>query len=179
MDHLGGNIHGGDPYTYSPLVYDYVINRFGIKTILDLGSGDGFTSYWFHKHGIKVVAVDGLESNIKNSIYPAVQIDFTIQPVITNVDMVYCAEVVEHIEEKYIDNLVKSLQSGKIILMTHAFPEQGGHHHVNEQLPEYWINIIENNGYSYLKFDTEKIRKLAEEDEALHIARSGLLFYRR
>jgi hypothetical protein len=39
--HLGGNVKEGDPYTFCPQVWSYVIERFGIDSVLDLGSGVG------------------------------------------------------------------------------------------------------------------------------------------
>jgi hypothetical protein len=50
--HLGGGIAGGDPYTYCPATWRYVIDRFCIRSVLDLGSGAGNASWWFHKHGL-------------------------------------------------------------------------------------------------------------------------------
>ena len=38
----GGNLFFGDPASFSPKVYDYIIKRFDIKSILDVGSGLGF-----------------------------------------------------------------------------------------------------------------------------------------
>jgi hypothetical protein len=61
--HLGGAIKVGDPYTYCPAAWDYVISRFCIRSILDLGSGSGNVSYYFHKAGMQVVALEGLPAN--------------------------------------------------------------------------------------------------------------------
>jgi hypothetical protein len=49
--HLGGSIKVGDPFKYAPLVWDYVISRFGITTALDLGSGCGNASRYFANKG--------------------------------------------------------------------------------------------------------------------------------
>jgi 2-polyprenyl-3-methyl-5-hydroxy-6-metoxy-1,4-benzoquinol methylase len=61
--HLGGNVLEGDPFTFSPNVWDYLIKRFALKTVLDLGSGMGHTANYFHRAGLQVVAVDGLKEN--------------------------------------------------------------------------------------------------------------------
>jgi hypothetical protein len=93
--------------------------------------------------------------------------------------MVHCQEVVEHIEAKYLDNVLKSLACGKIILMTHALPNQDGYHHVNLQPMEYWVDHIRGMGYNLLATDTTRIRKLAAYDGASYMAKSGLLFHRK
>ena len=50
--HLGGNIYYGDPSTFCPQVWDYVIQRFAIKSVLDLGSGEGYSAAYFHSKGL-------------------------------------------------------------------------------------------------------------------------------
>lgn len=35
--HLGGNIAEGDPFTFAPKVWDYLIKRFAVRSVLDLG----------------------------------------------------------------------------------------------------------------------------------------------
>ena len=95
--HLGGNIRGGDPFTWCPSVWDYVVNRFGIKSVLDFGSGSGTAALYFHRLGMKVCAVDGLEENVRKSIFPTVKHDVTKGPFVSQFDLVHCQEVVEHI----------------------------------------------------------------------------------
>ena len=174
--HLGGNITVGDPFTYSPLVWDYVIDRFCITSALDLGSGCGNASFYMHKKGVRVVAVDGFRDNVAVSLYPAIQHDLTERAVFTRVDLVHCQEVVEHIEEKYLCNLLDSFASGKYVLMTHALPGQVGHHHVNCQPSEYWIHHLSTRGFRLLAEDTSRIRVLAERDGAGYLTHTGMIF---
>lgn len=177
--HLGGNALEGDIATYCPGIWDYVISRFSINSVLDLGCGLGYSSSYFHKSGCKVIAVDGLQYNVENSVFPSLKIDLTASPVKCKVDLVHCHEVVEHIEEKYLDNLLDSLCCGKFILMTNALPGQGGYHHVNEQPTEYWIDHLQNRGCEVLIADSNKIRNLASSDGAVFMARTGLLLINR
>ena len=174
--HLGGNIKVGDPFTYCPTLWDYVIARFGIDSVLDLGSGSGYASFYFYRKGLKVIAVDGLESNVRTAIYPTIRHDLTLSPILTKVDLVHCHEVVEHIEEAFLDNLLSSLMCGRVILMTHAVPGQGGYHHVNLQPSEYWINHLVARGATYLEEDSQRIRRLAMSDGAVYMQATGMLF---
>ena len=175
--HLGGNISCGDPFTYSPRAWDYLLKRCCIESVLDLGCGRGHAAHYFHRQGTKVVAVDGLPDNIESSVYPALLLDLTTQHVQTRVDLVHCQEVVEHIEAKYVDNIIKSFQSGAYVCMTHAEPGQGGHHHVNLQTSDYWINLMNQHGFRLLEEDTTRVRALAEQDGALYLSRSSLVFH--
>lgn len=131
--HLGGNIREGNPFTYAPSAWDYVVKRFAVRSVLDLGSGLGHASHYFHRLGLQVIAVDGLQANVRRSIYPSVMIDLSRTSVFCSVDLVHCQEVVEHVDERHLDNVLGSLTCGRIILMTNAVPGQGGRHHVNEQ----------------------------------------------
>lgn len=174
--HLGGNVFGGDPLTFSPKVWSYLIDRFALKSVMDLGSGLGHAASYFHKHGVPTVAVDGMMFNVFNGVYPTVMHDLTKSPFICSVDMVYCAEVVEHIAEEHINNLLQTFTCGSVICMTHALPGQGGYHHVNCKDDDYWIKKMQSIGAGYLDIDTTKIRVLATEEGAIHMARSGLVF---
>jgi len=177
--HVGGNILEGDPNTFAPTVWDYLIQRFAIDSIMDLGSGMGYASQYFHKKGIKVLAIDGMIENCQKAVFPTIHLDLTISKVVANVDLVHCQEVVEHIEERYLNNLLSSLACGKFILMTNALPGQGGYHHVNEQPTEYWINHLRRYNCEVLVEDSNRIRKMAEDDGAVFLARTGLILANR
>jgi hypothetical protein len=177
--HLGGNILEGDPATFTPTVWNYCIQRFAINSVLDLGSGMGYASQYFNNKGMKVLAVDGMIENCQKAIYPTIHLDLTKNKVVAKVDLVHCQEVVEHIEEKFIDNLLSSMTCGKFILMTNALPGQGGYHHVNEQPTEYWINKLKKYNCEVLVEDSKRIRKMAASDGAGFMAQTGLLLVNR
>src|ERR1700722_16698995 len=174
--HLGGNIRGGDPFTFCPSVWEYVINRFAVMSVLDIGSGCGDAAAWFYRKGLQVIAVEGMDENISNSLYPAIKQDLTIGPIVTKVDLVHCQEVVEHIDEKYLENLLASLATGRVVLMTHALPGQGGYHHVNEQPSDYWVNHLSRIGGSFLQEDPARIRALAKADGGVYMEQTGMVF---
>jgi len=177
VPHLGGSVIAGDPYTYCPSVWDYAISRFAIESVLDLGSGSGNASHYFYKKNLKVLAVEGLRENVDRSLYPAIMHDLTKGAVHTKADLVHCHEVVEHIEEQFLENLLDSLTCGKYILMTHAVPNQDGHHHVNCQPSSYWIAHLARKNCVLLEGDSIRIRKLAEKDGAIYMANTGMIFH--
>jgi len=177
--HLGGNIVEGDPYTHAPSVWDYLLKRFAVESVLDLGAGRAYSSSYFHRAGAKVIAVDGMRENCANSLFPSIQIDLTKTSVYCKVDLVHCQEVVEHIEERYLENLLNSLTCGKFIVMTNALPGQGGYHHVNEQPTEYWVKHLKRYNCDLLIEDSTRIRQLAKLDGAKYLAETGIVLVNR
>ena len=177
--HLGGNALEGDPASYAPATWEYLINRFCISSVLDLGSGTGHAAEFFFRKKLKVIAVEGSLYNCVNSVYPSICHDLTKGPVKCSVDLVHCVELVEHVEERYLQNIIDSFLCGKYIAITAAQIGQGGHHHVNEQPNEYWINHLKNAGCDLLESDTSRLRRLAEKDGCAWFAKNGMVFVNR
>lgn len=175
--HLGGNFIEVNPSTYCPGVWNYIINKHNIKSVMDVGSGRGHAAKWFADKGLTTIAVDGLDDNIKNAVYPTALCDLTesaYRPSMP-IDLVNCIEVVEHIEEKYLDNLLDTICVGKYLFMTHGLPGQEGHHHVNCQPTEYWLTHLRNRGFVELKSDSIDLRNIASSTKAHHLKDTGML----
>jgi hypothetical protein len=60
--------------------------------------------------------------------------------------------------------------------MTHGLPGQEGHHHVNCQPTEYWIDHLASRGYKELAEDSRELRRIASSTKAHHIKDTGMLF---
>ena len=174
--HLGGNLAEIDLACWSPQAWQYIIDQYNIKSVMDVGSGAGHAAKWFSERGLVVTAVEGLEENVKNSRYPAALHDLTAGAFFKEVDLVNCIEVVEHIEEQFLDNLLTTLCQGNYIFMTHAIPGQAGWHHVNCQESEYWISHLEKKNFNLLIEDSKIVQELAKKDGAFHIVRNGMIF---
>ena len=174
--HLGGNFIEVNPSTYCPAVWLYIIKKYSIQSVMDVGSGRGHAAKWFSDQGIKTIAVDGLQDNIVNAVYPTVLCDLTESSYTEAVDLVNCIEVVEHIEEKYINNLLDTICSGRYLFMTHGLPGQEGHHHVNCQPTEYWLKHLADRGFKELSDDSKELQRIASSTKAHHIKDTGMLF---
>ena len=177
--HLGGNIREGDSWTWCPSAWEYILKKHDIENMTDVGSGMGHAAKWFSDHGIATMAIDGLEENVRDAIFPTMLHDITQGPFIRPTDLVCCIEVVEHIEERYLENLLTTICQGELLLMTHAVPGQPGWHHVNCQPSEYWIDHLDRMGYILSTTQTAVIQELALRDGGHHIARNGMLFMRK
>lgn len=178
-EHLGGYIEGGDEATYFPALWEWLVSVCGVRTVLDIGCGDGVALRYFRKLGCRVEGVDGVEQT-DHRIH---QHDYTTGPYMvmrSHYDLIWCCEVVEHIEEQYLPNLIEDFKRGKMVLMTHAFPGQPGHHHVNCRDAEYWKGVMAGAGFKYQEALTNATRWTAQKNESPwnHYARSGLAFRR-
>lgn len=180
--HLGGNLVQQDGSSLWPdlirWLCDPIQSFFGpLNTVLDVGSGKGESMELFCREGCYCTGIEGLEVNAKASTYPVLVHDLTRGPVqFTGIDLVWCVEVVEHIEEKYLDNLLRTITVGRYLAMTHAVPGQGGHHHVNCQPWEYWMRNVERYGMLLDLELTRESRKHVPAGSFWH--RSGLIFKR-
>ncbi len=176
---LGGNLRHGDPATFSPRVWKYVIDELNIRSVLDVGSGEGYAARWFHQQGLETHALDGLPLNVERAVHPTRLHDLTESEFVCPVDLVYCVEVVEHIDSKYLVSLMRTLANGRYVLITHALPGQVGCHHVNCRPMSCWLKRFAEYGYTPLDAHSTRIRRLAMEEKVpTFFAQSGLLFSR-
>jgi cyclopropane fatty-acyl-phospholipid synthase-like methyltransferase len=179
VSHLGGFVPGGDEATYYPDLWDWIVDKRGLGAhkVLDVGSGDGVAVKHFREAGALCKGIDGAVQNEFVQLH-----DFTTGPVdfVSQVDVVWSCEFVEHVEERYLPWILDAFQKGAVVLMTHAFPGQGGHHHVNCQRPEYWLGAMASVGYFKDQELTDITRSLAAVNPSPwnHYVRSGMAFRR-
>lgn len=183
--HLGGYIDGGDEGTWYPELWDWAIARWGARSVMDIGCGQGHSSKYFLERGCAVRGLDGSRQAIAQSVIPgqAVLHDFCEGPRLEpgTWDLVWSCEFLEHVERRYLPHLLATFaQAGRAILVTHALPGQDGHHHVNCQAPWYWIEWLERLGFRCSVAATIQARKLALSDYQgkKFFAESGLVFVR-
>ena len=63
-------------------------------------------------------------------------------------DLALCLETAEHLPAEAAPVLVETLtRLAPVVVFSGAVPEQKGQGHVNEQWPEYWINLFAERGY--------------------------------
>lgn len=176
---LGGNIRHGDANTHCPYLWRYLIDRFAIRSMLDVGCGEGHAVLFFMRCGVHAHGIDGLRKNIDRAVVPIALHDILSGPYVMPVDFVWSCEVAEHIAEDRVDHYLDTLANGRIIAMTHATPGQEGHNHVNCQPEEYWIHKLALRGY-VLERSQAYYRKIAERDDVPnYFSRTGLIFVRQ
>lgn len=181
--HLGGFMFGGDPATWCPNLWTWISNKFSIRSVIDIGCGQGYAVRYFNELGIKAIGVEGSQEGILSNVSPndVVQHDFNQNPYthFQSVDMIWSCEFLEHIDEKYLDNILVTFQNAtNVLVLTHAFPGQEGHHHVNCQPTIYWISLLRFVGFKFSLINTLIARYITMKDfhKMNHFGRSGLVF---
>lgn len=154
--HLGG--HEGETHLDEGAL-DYLINTFGVRSMVDIGCGPAGMVELARSKGLEVLGVDG-DFVVERSVDDVVIHDYQKAPYVPekNYDLAWSVEFVEHIEEGYIRNFVATMDKCKYVLMTHALPGQPGHHHVNCQPIEYWVHVMNAFGFTIDEEHTNKIR---------------------
>lgn len=143
-----------------------VIHIYRPKSILDLGCEVGKAIDFFSAYGIDVLGVEGssmLINEAKNSQFIH---KYNLEQELNlnkKFDLIWSYEFVEHIHPKYIETLLKtSSNHSDNIVMTAAFPGQGGAGHFNEQPSEYWIDQFSKYGYACNWERTNILRNIKE-----------------
>jgi len=176
-EHLGG--HAGKTHLF-PAVLEYVKNKYDIRTMIDIGCGPAGMVELAISMGIDCMGVDGdwtVKRNIGVELHDFTKGPFKIEPR----ELAYSCEFVEHVEERYVPNYMETFMSCKYALITYAPPGHVGHHHVNCQAEEYWIEKFADHGFWYDVGTTAEIRTIDDptKKKKNFIKERGLFFQRR
>jgi len=154
--HLGGHQN----YTNTDAgALEYLVETLGVKSMIDVGCGVGGQVRVALTLGLEAVGVDG-DYTIQPD-FPMVVHDYTTGPLEPGrgYDLAWSVEFLEHVEEQYMDNYMDTFKRCRYLVVTHATRGQGGHHHVNEQDWLYWIVNLHKHGFTYLKRETNEMRR--------------------
>lgn len=182
--HLGGYVPGGDEATIYPDLWRWLVEGpLSVRTVVDVGCGDGVAVRAFRDLGCLVRGVDGVPQDDTDII----EHDYTKGPLGADsgrfmhaYQLVWSCEFVEHVEERYLPNFLATFKVGMYVLMTHADPGQPGWHHVNCRPADYWVGALAAAGFSLDPDLTATTRQLAAANPSPwnHYRRSGLAFVR-
>lgn len=180
LSHLGGSAPVGDPLTFMPDVWERLIRKYGIESVIDIGCAAGVNARWFYDLGLYVRGVEGFPEYIECSKLPKnilVQHDYTTGPYVPErpFDLGLCTEFVEHVEERFIPNFMATFARCKLILMSFATPGQGGYHHVNEREEAYWQEVLQAWGFQLEREETTTLRATGPTS---HYGRRTLTWFR-
>lgn len=130
--------------------------RFAPATAVDWGCGAGLHAAAMAARGARVIGVDGVRADDDQR---APGVDLVVadlcQPVAdpripARYDLSLCIDVLEHIDDAdsapVLDNITRGAD---LVVLSCAPPNQGGHHHVNEQPRRYWIDRMRALGWHY------------------------------
>jgi SAM-dependent methyltransferase len=153
--------------------------------MLDVGCGLGYVMQYFHQRGCEVYGVDGSPSAVADGVMEGYvhRHDYARGPWAPDrsFDLVWSSEFLEHVEERFMENYMPTFETAeRLVVVTYATPGQGGHHHVNENTEDYWIERFGRIGCEIDRGLTRTARRLvpAEGMEGKQFRDKGLLFRR-
>ena len=155
MGRVGGHLHMTN---VDRGALDYIIKVLPIKTMVDVGCGPGGMVQVAKEMGLDAYGIDGDET-----VSPDVLYDFDDGPLeIENVDLAWSIEFLEHIEEKYLDNVFSVFKKCKYVFCTHN--EKPGPWHYNCRPNEYWLEVFDSYGFRYDAEMTGQIKLHSDMD---------------
>jgi len=153
------------------------------KSVIDIGCGCGIYLKEFEKLGVVIGGYDGSPAAIQASLVgDKIKLFDLAEPLrlAKKFDLALCVEVAEHLVERSADTLVDSLVSlSDNIVFTAAVPGQGPQSigHINEQLPEYWIEKFKKRGFILQAELSDKIRaEMKAKDVIWWIVQNLMIF---
>ena len=171
----------GDPQSWVPSVWSGLLETWDVLSVLDMGCGLGYSTRWFRDRHVEAVGVDGSPLVAGRAVVPIDVHDFTTgpMPLDREFDLCWCSEFVEHVEERYLPNIMDTFVRCRYVAMTHAVPGQNGYHHVNCQWSPYWIAKMESAGFTYFENLTNWLRSVAHDAHPhSYFGSTGLVFER-
>lgn len=130
------------------IVVPFVLDAIGgARSVVDVGCGEGVWTAVFAEHGCDVLGIDGPHVDQSRLQIPAERftaLDIQHQRVTgVRADLAVSLEVAEHLSSPRATTFVEDLcAAADIVLFSAAIPGQGGVGHVNEQWPEYWVELF-------------------------------------
>jgi len=135
-----------------------------VKSMIDIGCGPGGMVKLANEMGIKAQGIDGdwsVDRTGVNKDWITIH-DYEKGPSQLGdkkFDLAWSCEFVEHVYEKYIPNFMPDFQRANFVIMTFAPVGKAGHHHVNCNTQEYWIDVFNQYGFGYDPNMTRHIRE--------------------
>lgn len=139
------------------IVLPLLLNQLPVKSVLDVGCGQGaWLSVWSDLGIPVVVGIDGAYVNKTRLLCPK---DAFVEHDLSKAfdlgrrfELVQSLEVAEHLSANSASDFVESLvRHGDMVFFSAAPPGQGGDHHINEQDYEYWRAHFAR--HDYVPFD--------------------------
>ncbi len=186
LAHVGGNTAGGNPQTFYPDLWRWMVDTLNIKTVFDVGCGEGHAIAEFERLGCNAAGFDGAIRNVqcaswsflhdltKGSVVIADKPELPLCDMCVP-DLVWCCEVVGQIDIQYIDNVCRTISQGKYLALTHQLPDQQGYHVVNGRPPEFWTAVLRDYGMDKDDALTEESKRYA----GFYWAKTGGIYRRR
>jgi len=155
------------------------------KSVIDVGCGVGTWLAEFRKLGITdLLGLDG--PWVKSSSYRIPYAQFLSSDLAApseiivdrRFDFALSMEVGEHLPREKANDFIRFLTSlSDVVLFSAAIPGQGGRNHINEQWPDFWIDIFSELGYEM--FDVIRPRFWDNKLVSYYYAQNAFLYIKK
>jgi 2-polyprenyl-3-methyl-5-hydroxy-6-metoxy-1,4-benzoquinol methylase len=184
-DHLGGFLLNEiDREGLSPGLWNFMIGQLAVKSMVDVGCGQGHSLKYFHDRGARCLCVEGSHHAVLTSVLPpnvVVEHDFTRGPwwPSETFDVAWSVEFLEHVGRQYMRNYMPIFKKSALIFATSSM--WGGWHHVEVRPIWWWLGRFSAQGLIYSPELTEACMQAAEpnrttEEEGGHIRARLMVF---
>lgn len=126
------------------IIMPWVLNRYGPKSVVDVGCGAGEWGLVAQEQGIPTHGADGYAEDC--AITDFFRADLRYGFPCRDYDLAICLEVAEHLPVESARPLVEGLTQAKWVLFSAAHPGQGGVDHQNEQWGTWWAGLFAEYG---------------------------------
>ena len=157
--HLGG--HAGITHIDIKAL-EFLKQKYNVKTLYDLGCGPGGMISTANDLGMNSIGIDGDTTLKFPKSMKIIFHDFTKGAIkeLEHRDACWSCEFLEHVEEKYLDNIFSVFNAVDVIFCT-ASPNPHAYHHVNAKPVSYWIKEFSKRGFEFDKNATEELRTIS------------------
>src|SRR5262249_43878340 len=135
------------------IIAPLVLQLLPVRSVVDVGCGDGNWSAAFHELGVQeILGIDGeyVRKEVLQIPVEWFQPTDLSKPFRLNrsFDLAICLEVAEHLPPEGALAFVESLTaSAPAVLFSAAIPYQGGDNHINERWQDEWVSLFKQRGY--------------------------------
>lgn len=176
--HLGG-FSEMDVGGISIPTFKYMVEKLGVKSLIDIGCGRGFSTSWFVLHGVDAICAEGSHDGVLRTIIPesekrVFEHDFSRGPwwPAKTYDAAWSVEFLEHVGVNFHVNYVAAFRKAALLFVTAS--SGTGWHHVEVHKPAWWIRKYESYGFRYNDELTQELRELARAGKKVYKAPNGV-----
>ena len=152
-ENYNGSAYGRTPewLTFFDGISKHIVETLSPNTVLDVGCAYGLLVETLRDRGVEAFGIDISEYAIGQSrpdLKEFLSVQSILKPIQKRYDLIVSIEVVEHIEEKNCDLLIKNLCDASDQVLLSTIPDDfEDPTHFNVQTPIYWIEKFAQYGF--------------------------------
>ena len=145
--------HGETALASARRIVPIVLDLLTPQRVVDIGCSGGAWLAIFREHGVEdILGLDGVwidedQLKIPRQCFRRADLRQPLE-IEGEFDLALSLEVAEHLPPARAEGFIAELAAlAPVVLFSAAIPFQGGHHHVNEQWPDYWARYFKSHRF--------------------------------